>query len=199
MEVEEMIIDVQIQINKMNRILELLNKEEKTSSIEDCTNAELFYSLISNYSVQRKAPLSDKFVIKKLSFFPVAAKENQGDAKDKDNHYYEFKTSFTNKGNKLNLRQLRPWQNIDFYYCFFINEEDFSKSKIYTLTKQQMLNEIDLLGSAAHGTEKANDKNENIEYSITIDIYNNKNINTQRWNKEYLNLALMKEIFNVIR
>ena len=43
-----------------------------------------------------------------------------GAGKDKENLYYEIKTSFTNKGNNLNIRQIRLWQNIDYYYCFFI-------------------------------------------------------------------------------
>lgn len=57
-----------------------------------------------------------------MNYQSVSASFNKGDAKDNNDNYYEFKTSFTNKDEKLNIRQIRPWQNIDFYYCFYINE-----------------------------------------------------------------------------
>lgn len=189
--------DVEEQQRKAHYILSLLEKEESTTDIEHVKNCELFYLLISNYSVQRKAPLSDKYLINRLNFCPVAAKDNCGDEKDQYNHFYEFKTSFTNKGNKLNLRQIRLWQEVDNYYCFFINEEQFEHSLIFTLTKEQMKEEVQLFGSATHGTTAANKNNKCIEYSLTVDVYNDKNINTKRWKEKYLNLNLMRGLFNV--
>lgn len=195
--IKEIRKDVEGQQRKTQHILALLEKEEPAADIEHIKNCELFYLLISNYSVQRKAPLSDKYLINKLNFCPVTAKDNCGDAEDHHNHFYEFKTSFTNKGNKLNLRQIRLWQKVDNYYCFFINEEQFEKSLIFTLTKEQMKDEVQLFGSATHGAAAANKNNECIEYSFTIDVYNDKNINTKRWKEKYLNTSLMRGLFNV--
>lgn len=49
-----------------------------------------------------------------------------------------------------------------------------------------MEEEVKLSGSATHGTTKANKDNNNIEYSITIPIYNLKNKKTIRWREKYL-------------
>lgn len=199
MKIYEIEQDIEKQIARLSKTLELLKQEDMKKDIEQCKNSYLFYTMIANYSVQRKAPLSDKYIINKLGYQSVKASEDRGDAKDNHERYYEFKTSFTNKENKLNLRQIRLWQDIDFYYCFFINEQDFSRSVAFSLTKEQMAQEVKLLGGATHGTNKANQQNENIEYSITIDVYNLNNINTKRWHDKYLNSALMEVIFNGIR
>lgn len=199
MKIREITQDIEKQITCLSKTLELLKQENAEENIEQCKNSCLFYTMIANYSVQRKAPLSDKYIISKLNFQSVKASEDRGDAKDTFERYYELKTSFTNKENKLNLRQIRLWQDVDFYYCFFINERDFTKSIVFSLTKEQMAQEVQLIGSATHGTNKANQQNENIEYSITIDIYNLNNKNTKRWYDKYRNPALMEVIFGGIR
>ena len=118
-------------LEELRRAKEILNITENYDDKEDIINIfsnKVFYSLISGYSVQSKAPLRDKHLFQYFNFTPVSAEENCGDAKDVNNFYYEFKTSFTNKGNNLNIWQIRLWQNVDYYYCFFINEEDIQKS-----------------------------------------------------------------------
>ena len=174
------------KIEKINLILNAIKNIEDDKDITDIFSNKIFYNLISEYSTQIKAPLSDKRLIKYFNLIPVSAKENRGDAKDKENLYYEFKTSFTNKGNNLNIRQIRLWQNIDYYYCFFINEDDVSQSLFFKLSHQEMKKEVELCGSATHGTKKANINNDNIEYSITVPVYNLQNEKTIRWRKNYL-------------
>ena len=176
-------------LEELKRAKEILNIIEKYDDKEDIINIssnKVFYSLIAGYSVQSKAPLSDKHLFQYFNFIPVSAAENRGDAKDVNNFYYEFKTSSTNKGNNLNIRQIRLWQNVDYYYCFFINEEDIQKSLFFKLSHEEMEEEVKLFGSATHGTSKANESNNNIEYSITIPIYNLQNKKTIRWRDRYL-------------
>lgn len=199
MKVSEIGKDIERQIHKLQTLQILLEQEQPDANIEECESSLLFYTVISNYSVQRKAPLSDKYLIHKLGYYSVSASQNRGDACDKDGRYYEFKTSFTNKGNKLNLRQIRLWQSVDFYYCFFINEEDFSQSLAFVLTKEQMEEEAKLLGGATHGTAAANSGNKHIEISITIDVYNAKNEANKRWREKYLNKKLMEAVFDEFR
>jgi hypothetical protein len=176
-------------LEELRRAKEILNITENYDDKEDIINIfsnKVFYSLISGYSVQSKTPLSDKHLFQYFNFTPVSAEENCGDAKDVNNFYYEFKTSFTNKGNNLNIRQIRLWQNVDYYYCFFINEEDIQKSLFFKLSHEEMMEEVKLFGSATHGTSKANESNNNIEYSITIPVYNLQNKKTIRWRDRYL-------------
>lgn len=199
MKVSEISKDVEKQIQQLQTLQSLLRQEQPNTNIEECENSLLFYTVISNYSVQRKAPLSDKYLIRKLGYHNVPASQDCGDACDDANYYYEFKTSFTNKGNKLNLRQIRLWQPIDFYYCFFINEEDFSQSLAFILTKEQMEEEAKLLGGATHGTAAANSENKHIEVSITIDVYNTKSETNKRWREKYLSKDLMEAVFGEFR
>lgn len=126
--------------------------------------------LISSLLPQMKSPLVEKFLCKKMNYQLVPSSFNKGDAKDNNNNYYEFKVSFTNKDEKLNIRQIRPWQNVDFYYCFYINENDIDKSVFFVLTKDERLKEIEKCGSYTHGTKEANESNQNKEISITIDV-----------------------------
>ena len=49
-----------------------------------------------------------------------------------------------------------------------------------------MMEEVKLFGSVTHGTSKANESNNNIEYSITIPVYNLQNKKTIRWRDRYL-------------
>lgn len=199
MKVSEISKDIEKQIRQLQTLQALLKQERPDTNIEECENSLLFYTVISNYSVQRKAPLSDKYLIRKLGYQSVPASQDCGDACDDTGCYYEFKTSFTNKGNKLNLRQIRLWQPVDFYYCFFINEEDFSQSLAFILTKEQMEEEAKLLGGATHGTVAANSENKRIEVSITIDVYNTKNEANKRWHEKYLSKELMEAVFGEFR
>lgn len=182
------------KVQKIDSLMHQFSKEDLNTNVYEITDGYSFYTLISSLSTQKKAPLVEKFLCKKMNYQPVSASFNKGDAKDNNNNYYEFKTSFTNKDEKLNIRQIRPWQNIDFYYCFYINENDIDKSVFFVLTKDEMLKEIENVGSYTHGTKKANENNQNKEFSITIDVYNMKNITTKRWYDLYLDANLKEEI-----
>lgn len=169
------------------------DKYSHLTSIEEIDNGIVFYTLISSKNAQSKAPLSEKFIARKLGFSTISASLNSGDFTDGEK-YYELKNSFTNKGNNLNLRQIRLWQPVDYYICVFIDEYDVKNSKFFKLTKEQMANEVDLCGSATHGTSTANIENANVEYSITIPIFNLKNEKTKRWNENYISLELKETI-----
>lgn len=165
-----------------------------TDDIVNCGDGYLYYTSTAGMNVQTKAPLGEEFVCKMLGLTRISSHENCGDAVDADGHHYEFKNSFTNQKQSLNLRQVRPWQNIDYYYCFYINEEDLEKSVFFELTKQQMEEEVFTYGSPTHGTEEVNKENPVTEWSLTIPVYNDNNSNTKRWKERYLSLDLKKKI-----
>jgi len=168
--------------------------KDKNVAIEECDNAFLFYSTIAPFSAQKKAPLGEKFLCHKLNYQRIAASKNMGDAIDQDGTIYEFKNSFTNQNQNLNIRQIRLWQPIDFYYCFYINEKDLDKSIFFELTKDQMIEEVAICGGYTHGTIEANKDNVNREYSITIPIYNDNNEKTKRWKEKYLSEDLKRRV-----
>ena len=180
--------------------IELLIKEalkkgySLSQDISECGNAQLYYMSTASLTVQAKAPLGEKFLCNLLGFRRLSSRENRGDAIDELGRYYEFKNSFTNQAKNLNIRQIRLWQEIDFYYCFYINEEDLSRSIFFVLSKEQMIEEVALCGGFTHGTIEANAVNQHCEYSITIPIYNNTNIKTKRWKERYLSIELKNRI-----
>ena len=181
---------------KIQNLIEEAFKNGKTleEEIIDCGNAYLYYMSTASLTAQQKAPLSEKFLCKLLGYTPVSSREDRGDAVDKNGNYYEFKNSFTNQAKNLNIRQIRLWQDVDYYYCFYINEEDLDKSVFFVLTKEQMIEEVKLCGGCTHGTTTSNMVNEHIEYSITIPVYNDKNEKTKRWKEKYLSEGLKNKI-----
>ena len=165
-----------------------------TDDIVNCDDAYLYYTSTASLTAQAKAPLGEKFLCNLLGYTRVSSREDRGDAVDKEGIYYEFKNSFTNQRQNLNIRQIRLWQNVDYYYCFYINEEDLDKSVFFILTKDEMIKEVALCGGYTHGTVTANAVNEHNEYSITILIYNDKNEKTKRWKEKYLSNELKNKI-----
>lgn len=186
----------------LNRALYIQNLLERalnkgvslTDDIVNCDDAYLYYTSTASLTAQAKASLGERFLCNLLGYTRVSSREDRGDAVDKEGIYYEFKNSFTNQRQNLNIRQIRLWQNVDYYYCFYINEEDLDKSVFFILTKDEMTKEVALCGGYTHGTITANAVNEHNEYSITIPIYNNKNEKTKRWKEKYLSNELKNKI-----
>ena len=177
---------------KINKKLE--NCQNLNIDIEKCKDGILFYTVIASCNAQQKAPMGEKFLCDVLNMTRILPSKGRGDAVDKEGKYYEFKNSFTNEKQNLNIRQIRLWQNIDFYYCIYINEENLDESLFFILTKEQMEHEVELCGGYTHGTIEANVSNQNKEYSITIPVYNDKNEKTKRCKNNYLSNSLKEKI-----
>lgn len=177
------------------KTLNKLNLIQSQIDILDCKDAYLFYSFISTLNTQQKASLNEKFLINIIQLEKVSSSLDRGSAKDKNSRYFEFKGSFTNQTEKLNLRQIRLYQDIDYYICFYIDEDKIEDSLFFVLTKEQMAEEVKLCGSFTHGTSPRNIENMNREYSISIPIKNNSNEKTKRWKEQYLSKELKDYIF----
>lgn len=185
MKIEEAKRNIMEQIERLTVSLAEVQNRIESDDIINVSSPESFYSIISAFSTQKRTPLSDKYIIRKLNMRLSTMEEDCGDAVDANGKYYELKTSFSNEKNCLNIRQLRPWQRIDYYYCCFIDTNNFSNSVFFKLNKEQMKNEINRIGNPTHGSRKANLVNTNIEYSITLPISDNKNENVIRWKSNY--------------
>lgn len=150
-------------------------------------SAEEFFLIMGLFNAQRKASLIEDYIIDKDNGLKIPDSLDKGDYKKNDTgEYVELKTSTSNKGMKLNIRQIRPWQEVDYYLCSFINETDIKKSKFYLLTREQMHSEVHLCGAVIHGTKQATANNVNKEYGINFPVYNDKNPTTKRWNDNYI-------------
>lgn len=183
------------EINQILYAIEKIeNKYENINSILDINDGIIFFALLKTYNTpQKKSPIAQSFIIKKLGGREVSPSENCGDF-ILDNKKIELKVSFTNAAETLNIRQIRPWQDVDFYYCFYIDENNINNSNFYILSKEEMNFEIELCGSATHGTKTANENNQNIEYSITIPQKNEtRSKKTHRW-EQYKNLLIKEQI-----
>ena len=100
--------------------------------------------------------------------------------------YLEFKGSIiTSSNSQLNLVQIRPWQEIDGYifYMWDIRNIDNIKLYFFYLSINDMRFELkNRKISNAHGTNKANKNNKNIELALRIDINSN---DFNYWIKNY--------------
>lgn len=181
-------------LDKALRVEELLSNEDLSKDITEVDSAELYYLSTSSLTAQAKAPMGEKFLCNKLSLERVSSRLDRGDAVDSEGLYYELKNSFTNQAQNLNIRQIRLCQEVDYYYCFYINEESLEDSLFFVLTKAQMQEEVELCGGFTHGTVAANQENRNSEYSITISINSKRSEKTIRWKEKYLSEDLKNKI-----
>lgn len=184
-------------LKRAQAIEKILHEDENlhpNTPIEFSKNAFLYYTATASLTAQAKAPMGEKFLCNILGMERVSSREGRGDAVDSKGLYYEFKNSFTNQAENLNIRQIRLWQNVDFYYCIYINEVELDKSLFFVLSKEEMIEEVALCGGFTHGTVEANKNNVNNEYSITIPVYKEKNEKTKRWKQKYLSEELKLKV-----
>jgi hypothetical protein len=115
------------------------------------------------------------------------ATSNNGDFQDIEGNNYECKTSvLTTNSSQINLVQIRPWQNTDYYCIFFDMRNKGFKPYCFKLTAEEMKQELFLNnGTAAHGTLAANKVNRNIEYRFSFNLDDNDKT-FRRWKEKYL-------------
>lgn len=111
--------------------------------------------------------------------------QNRGDRRSILGEYFEMKCSIFNTSNvKLNLVQIRPWQNTGYIFCVFdIRDLNNIQTQLFFLNKNQMeLEKTKCKVSSAHGTKITNLNNLHKEEAMRLEadgiIYN-------RWIVEY--------------
>lgn len=170
--------------------------QQGKTTLNDLDKAIDFFPAIAFLNAQAKSPKIDNFIQKKTGQKPISSSLGRGDGYDTaTNKYYEYKISTSNKDNKINAVQLRPWQKIDFYLLGYIDEKNFNNSRLYLLTHQQLIDECNSMNvGAMHGTAIANQQNQNVELALRLPIDNN-NLNFQRFEKNYRAFNLENIIF----
>lgn len=157
-------------LSKLNGLEKILKISDDDSRLIEELDFELFLKILSFKTAQFNAPCYERRLILK-GCKKIPANKNCGDFIFPNIlNNIEFKMSFPNKASKINIRQIRLWQNCDYVicYCDYLN----GRHLCYYLTHEQMEKEVNKRGSATHGTKIVNEQNKNIEYSITLDINN---------------------------
>lgn len=151
-----------------------------------------FCRVLRIFNAQKKSLIIEDYFNKRLSLHRISPSLNAGDASDKPVNNSgmlptnaittEYKFSTTNESKCLNLRQIRNWQDIDYYIIGYLDGDNPEESILLRLTKQEMQAEVDRLGSPTHGTKQSNANNVNIEYSITLKTSSDE---MKEWIKRY--------------
>ena len=125
---------------------------------------------------QSYGPKIEKRIKNDFNFNKIPQKKNEGDLLVTESTKFEifnfnvgekieFKMSYFT-GESWNLLQIRPYQKFEYYLFLLINPFEKCKQDWYVIKKQDLENEFKLGG--CHGTKESNEKNENIEYRLTI-------------------------------
>ncbi|MDR0676161.1 MAG: hypothetical protein LBF97_03865 [Elusimicrobiota bacterium] len=187
MRIKDIQNEVKSKIIILNKILEF-----EDGNIDEVKDLNKLLILTSFMSSQKKASLFEKFFRSKTNFIKISQKENKGDFKDNDNNFYELKVSLKNEALSINMRQIRLYQDIEYYIILYLDnckENSFS----FKLTKEQMTEEVKLLGGICHGCKKAVENNEVKEFSISLKL-NSKNF--KRWEDNYFDTNLHNLLWN---
>lgn len=160
--------------------------ENKNKNLKDIPFCDIItMSGAGVFTPQKRTSFLEDKMISLFSWRKVKAKENKGDYIDSNGKFFELKCSATNESQTINILQIRPWQNVDYYRIIFFDLDDSTKSKSYVLTKEEMLNEVSQIGCAIHGTKESNKDNQNIEYAIHLPLLN-------EWDEKYIDNDFLK-------
>lgn len=145
-----------------------------------------FVKLMTYVPPQSYGIYFQKRLIRELNLKETHSNKDKGDFVDHFGDHYELKVSFsTDLIPKMNLVQIRPWQNTNYYFITFVLKDDKVYAYCFKLSHKQMLEEIILCKmSSAHGTKKALVNNEKKELRKTINIDSNDDT-FKRWFLNY--------------
>ena len=190
-------------IRKVKKILARFSDEESLDQeniFDHITSASELFLLSSFMNAQKKSGIIENYIARKMGGELISPSLDRGDMIVTSDHgevYYEMKTSTTNDKQKLNARQIRLWQDVDYYLCSYIDEKNLHNSRCYVLTKEQMEDEVILIGGFTHGTRKSNVRNENQFHSVTVNMARNtKSKASIRWNNSYRRIDIEDLLFS---
>jgi len=122
-------------------------------------------------SAQQYGPKFERWINNYLGWENVKSSLGRGDSKIPGKEIYiEQKWNIRTDVGPGGL-QHRFWQDIQYYLYGHVDDSDSDNIvvDIYLLTKEQVLDEAEILGAVpTHGTKNANILNENIEYSMSV-------------------------------
>jgi len=97
----------------------------------------------------------------------VPAQMDRGDCRIGKNKYAELKISFINKGGeKYSIRNIRGWQNFDYYILCFVDEK--FKARYYCVNKEVITNNGAIKLGYMNGTAESNRNNDKVGLATTV-------------------------------
>lgn len=109
-----------------------------------------------------------------------------GDFKDSLGQDIEFKCSFIdNDSQNINVKQIRLWQPLDYYYIMTIDYRDYTdiKYNLFILDKEEMIKECEIINACAVANTKEHTTDKS---SLGFSIKENTE-HFERWQNRYLN------------
>lgn len=171
--------DLNEAINRMKNAQELIESNIDKNLDEISIFDAITISGGGMFSPQKRTVFLEDRMKHMFSWKTVNPLDERGDYLDTNNKHFELKCSSTNDSNTINVLQLRPWQDVDYYRIIYFDLNDSKKSKSYVLSRDEMLEEIKKYGQPTHGTKNANMVNNKIEYGFHLPIEN-------EWDNKYL-------------
>lgn len=158
------------EIDKAIEIIDQIRKEAKEDSeygFDD--DWRTFMKKMRVLTPQSSGLRMQKYMFRKLGWTEVSPLLNRGDVKNSLGQYFEVKiTTITTSNDTANIVQIRLWQNVSGYHIFVIDATKDYELIHFHLSKSEMKNEVELLGSSAHGTRNAVKSNVNVEWAIHL-------------------------------
>lgn len=82
--------------------------------------------------------------------------------------YAELKISFISKSGSYSIRNIRRWQNFDYFILCFVNSNDNFKAKYYCVEKEVITNNSSLVLGFMNGTKASNMNNDKVGMAVSI-------------------------------
>lgn len=166
-ELESLVISLEDSLARCKKCLQRFTKDK--IDINSLALSELI-DICSLLTPQAKSPIYERWILSHFDLKPLSASLGRGDGIDANGNTYEVKISSSNSNKKINIRQIRLFQPIDYYIIGYIDDKENKNTIFYLLTHSQMSQEINKHGCPTHNTSYYNKSNDNIEYSITLKI-----------------------------
>ncbi len=96
----------------------------------------------------------------------IPSGEDRGDCRIGKSKFAELKISFINKNKSYSIRNIRGWQNFDYFILCFVDEN--IKARYYCVKKEVITNNPALTLSFMNGTKQSNMNNETVGMATSI-------------------------------
>lgn len=174
---------------KIEEVIDVMDiiRQEAQKDLEYGFNLDwdFFMKTMRILTTQSSGIRMQNYIFKRLGWAKVPSKLNKGDVKNSLGQYFEVKVSTITTSNKTaNIVQIRLYQKISAYHIFVIDSTRNYILTHFNLSKNEMKEEVRLIGAQAHGTKGAVVNNKNIEYAIHFN-WDEKDKTYKRWVKKY--------------
>lgn len=176
----------------------ILPTPECIAALNNCNDIrdlrfDIYCRLLMILSPQKRTSLIEKRLRLHFGWVTVNASKELGDYIDNQNKYFELKTSCPNSSDKIMVRQVRLWQNVDYYLVLYIDCFNLLESQAFVLTKDEMIDEAFNKGSFSHKTKASSEGDKKRELSFSISV-NKNNSDNKEWTEKYGRPDILKDI-----